>query len=142
MTLGGLVEPLIMKILQPIFMAETLPENHVIYLQDNPVLFAAWVGLFVTALNLLPVGQLDGGHIVYALSPRLHFFVSRVVFGLLVLFGLFWPGWFFWAILVFFVIRFRHPPTLNDFQPLAKGSRRLGWTAMLIFVLTFSPAPF
>lgn len=135
------VEPLIMRILEPFFLTQDIPDGHLISLPGNPMLFAAWVGLLVTALNLLPVGQLDGGHIIYALFPRLHGFVSRAVFIALIGFGFMWPGWWLWAALIFFLIRFKHPPTLDDYVPLRRGSKWLGWTAIVIFVLTFSPAP-
>ena len=139
---GNLIEPLIMRILEAIVWTHPSPEGYNIYFQDNPMIFAAWVGLVVTALNLLPVGQLDGGHIVYALSPRYHYWISRITFAGLVGFGFYWEGWWFWAVMILFVIRFRHPPTLNDYEPLDRRSRWIGWTAIAIFILTFSPAPF
>jgi Zn-dependent protease len=137
-----LVEPLIMRLAQLIMIPASIPEGYNIFLQDNPMLFAAWVGLVVTMLNLLPVGQLDGGHIVYALSPRWHRLISRGVFVALVGLGFIWQGWWIWAIMIFFVIRFGHPPTLDDYQPLEQRSRWTGWVAMVIFLLTFSPVPF
>jgi Zn-dependent protease len=137
-----LVEPLIMRLAQAIVIPASVPDGYSIFLQDNPMLFAAWVGLVVTMLNLLPVGQLDGGHIIYALSPRRHRLVSHGVFVALVGLGFVWQGWWIWAIMIFFVIRFGHPPTLNDYQPLERRSRWTGWVAMVIFLLTFSPVPF
>jgi Zn-dependent protease len=137
-----LVEPLIMRLAQAIVIPASIPDGYNIFLQDNPMLFAAWVGLVVTMLNLLPVGQLDGGHIVYALSPRWHRLVSRGVFVALIGLGFVWQGWWIWAIMIFFVIRFGHPPTLNDYQPLQQRSRWTGWVAIVIFLLTFSPVPF
>ena len=139
---GSLVEPLIMRLLEAVVWSHPAPDGYDILLQDNPMIFAAWVGLVVTALNLLPVGQLDGGHIVYALSPRYHFWISRLTFLALVGFGLMWEGWWMWAVMIFFVIRFKHPPTLNDYEPLDRRSRWIGWTAIAIFILTFSPIPF
>ncbi len=139
---GALVEPLIMRIAQAIVAPGSIRDGYDIFLQENPMLYAAWVGMVVTMLNLLPVGQLDGGHIVYALSPRWHWLVSRLVFAGLVLFGFVWPGWWIWAVMIFFVIRFGHPPTLNDYQPLERHNRWTGWVAMGMFILTFSPVPF
>jgi Zn-dependent protease len=136
---AGIIEPLIMRIFEPIFQTQAISSGHEIF--QNPMLFAAWVGLFITALNLLPVGQLDGGHIVYALSPKYHGLISRGVFVGLIAFGFLWPGWWLWAGLVFFIIRFRHPPTLDDYAPLPRKNKWLGWIAIVIFVLTFSPAP-
>ncbi|MGB5106550.1 MAG: site-2 protease family protein [Candidatus Zixiibacteriota bacterium] len=139
---GSLIEPLIMRFLEAVLWNHPAPAGYDVYFQDNPMIFAAWVGLVVTALNLLPVGQLDGGHIIYALSPRYHYLVSRLVFAGMVGFGFYWEGWWFWAAMIFFVIRFKHPPTLNDYEPLDRQSRWIGWTAIAIFILTFSPAPF
>jgi membrane-associated protease RseP (regulator of RpoE activity) len=139
---GHLIEPLIMRLLEALLWNHPSPEGYDIFLNENPMIFAAWVGMVVTALNLLPVGQLDGGHIVYALSPRYHYWISRLMFAALAGMGFLWEGWWFWAVMIFFVIRFKHPPTLNDFEPLNRGSRWLGWTAMAIFILTFSPVPF
>jgi membrane-associated protease RseP (regulator of RpoE activity) len=142
LAMGSLSEPLIMRIVEFFVTAKTVPSNYDIFLQDNPTLFAAWVGLIVTMLNLLPAGQLDGGHIIYALSPRAHRWVSRGVFVALLGLGFIWDGWWIWAMLLFFVIKFHHPPTLDDDRPLAARSRWTGWAAIAIFLLTFSPIPF
>lgn len=136
------IEPIIMRLLETLVWNHASPAGYFILPQDNPMIFAAWVGMVVTALNLLPVGQLDGGHIVYALSPRYHFWISRLVFAALTGLGFLWSGWWIWAGMIFFVIRFKHPPTLNDYEPLNRRSRWLGWTAIAIFILTFSPVPF
>ena len=140
--LPELVEPLIMRLAEAIVLPNPIPDGYSVFLQDNPMLFAAWVGLVVTMLNLLPVGQLDGGHIVYALSPRGHYVVSRVAFVALLGLGFVWQGWWIWAVMIFFVIKFRHPPTLYDLEPLERRSRWTGWAAIVIFMLTFSPVPF
>jgi Zn-dependent protease len=79
---------------------------HDIYL--HPVARAAWVGIFATALNLLPAGQLDGGHIIYALFENRHKWVTRIVIVALLAMGIFWLGWLLWAIILFFFAR-RHP---------------------------------
>ncbi len=108
----------------------------------HPVGRAAWVGLFATALNLLPAGQLDGGHILYSLASERHRRVSLAVAFLLLPLGLkFWWGWCFWAALLL-LVGFRHPPLLNRWEPLDR--KRLVWAAIavLIFVLCFMPAPF
>lgn len=137
-----LYDPLIVRLVQMLFVSNPIPEGYSIMLDQNPMIFAAWVGMVVTALNLLPVGQLDGGHIIYALSPRLHYWISRLVFLGLVGVGIFWMGWWFWALMILLVIRFGHPPTMNDYEPLDRRSRWIGWAAMAIFILTFSPVPF
>jgi membrane-associated protease RseP (regulator of RpoE activity) len=107
----------------------------------DPVGRAAWVGLFATALNLLPAGQLDGGHIVYALASEKHRQLSIAVALALVPLAYFWFGWLVWAVLLV-LIGFRHPPLLNRWEPLDR--RRLIWAAigLAIFVLCFVPRPF
>ncbi|HEV8663332.1 MAG TPA: site-2 protease family protein [Candidatus Methylomirabilis sp.] len=108
----------------------------------HPVAFAGWIGLFVTALNLLPVGQLDGGHIAYALLGRRHKQVAMGTAGLLVTLGiLFWPGWLVWAVLAM-AMGFQHPPPLDDVTPLNPGRRWLALGAFALLLLLITPAPF
>lgn len=106
----------------------------------NPIAVAAWVGMFATALNLLPGGQLDGGHILYALWPAAHKKVSRLLIATLVVMGLaFWPGWLIWAtVLLAFG---RSHPRVPEFPALDHKRRMLGVFGVLIFVLTFTPSP-
>ena len=106
----------------------------------GPMGMAAWFGLFLTALNLLPIGQLDGGHIVYALTPRWAALVSR--FGWWVCVGLiyFGPNWLVWAVLLRFLGR-RHPPTLDDTKSLGRGRNLLALIAVAVFVMCFVPNP-
>lgn len=108
----------------------------------HPTAMAAWFGLFVTAMNLLPIGQLDGGHVIYALfGPRWARIVSIVVFACLIPLGIFlWPGWFMFGVLTLF-LGLRHPPPLDPYTPLDRGGRLLGWTAIVLFLLTFIPVP-
>lgn len=109
----------------------------------HPVGRAAWVGLFATALNLLPAGQFDGGHILYALASERHRAVSFSVALLLVAMALWlkWLGWLVWAALIL-ALGFRHPPLLNRWEPLDR--KRWIWAAiaLLVFLLCFLPAPF
>jgi membrane-associated protease RseP (regulator of RpoE activity) len=109
----------------------------------NPVGRAAWVGLFVTALNLLPVWQLDGGHLVYSLAERNHRRISLGVGLALVLLGVFyWAGWAFWGvILLVLAMRFRHPPLLDQWEPLDPSRRAWAVAALVIFLLCFILAP-
>ena len=107
----------------------------------HPVAFAGWLGLFVTALNLLPIGQLDGGHVAYAVFGKRWQKLSWFVIAALALMGFFWLGWPFWAVLVV-VLGLRHPPPLDDLTPLNKVDWRLVAVAIIIFVLTLTPAPF
>lgn len=105
----------------------------------HPVARAAWVGMFATALNLLPVGQLDGGHIVYALLGRSHKWITWGFLVLLLPMGKLWSGWWFWAVLLFFLAR-KHPPVYDQAE-IGNARVRLGVLALAIFILCFSIAP-
>lgn len=105
----------------------------------HPVARAAWVGMFATAMNLLPIGQLDGGHILYSFFPRRHKMVSRAVCLLMLPLGKFWLGWAVWAVVLLWLGR-RHP-VIYDATVLSDGRRKLGWLALVIFILCFSFAP-
>ena len=110
----------------------------------HPMAVAGWVGLFFTAMNLLPVAQLDGGHIVYALlGPRRQLAVATIFFASLLVQGWWWPGWWFWAVLVLLIGRGRlaHPPVLDPRLPLTRGQRVAGWACVVFFVLAFVPVP-
>jgi membrane-associated protease RseP (regulator of RpoE activity) len=133
--------PLIFRILAP---ALVLKSGHAIALAGiylHPVAIAAWVGMFATALNLLPGGQLDGGHILYALWPRAHKIISWMLAALLLLMSPFlWAGWLIWAGVLLSFGR-KHPPV--PWAPGLGHSRRwLAGAALLIFSLTFTPVPF
>ena len=107
----------------------------------HPVARAAWVGLLATALNLLPIGQLDGGHILYSLWAAKHKLLSRVFALVLAVVGLAfgWFGWIAWAGFFFFV-GLRHPPIVDE-TPVGPGRLRLAWLAAVILVLSFTPVP-
>jgi hypothetical protein len=105
----------------------------------HPVARAAWVGLFATSLNLLPVGQLDGGHIVYACFGERHRLISTITIAALVLLGfVYWP-WWVWAVILFFVGR-RHFAVFGHFG-LGPGRWRIFLLAIAIFLLSFIAAP-
>jgi membrane-associated protease RseP (regulator of RpoE activity) len=107
----------------------------------HPVGRAAWVGLLVTGLNLLPAGQLDGGHILYAISSRKHSRVSLGVALVLIPMGKFlWGGWYLWAGLLL-LLRFRHPPLMDPWEPVDRGRWVWAAIAIVIFVLCFMPTP-
>jgi membrane-associated protease RseP (regulator of RpoE activity) len=106
----------------------------------HPTAIAAWVGMFATALNLLPGGQLDGGHIVYALSPRAHRRVSRSTVFILILMAIFWLGWLVWA-LVLSISGVRHP-NVPPWPELGWRRKLLALLALALLVVTFVPAPF
>jgi len=117
-----------------------LPDHQAIIL--GPVAFAGWIGLLITALNLLPIAQLDGGHIVYALLGPYHRYVAWVTLAAMVGLGVIgWPGWFVWAALTT-LMRLRHPPTLNDAIPLDRRGKIIGAVCLAILVLCFIPVPF
>ncbi|HVG39353.1 MAG TPA: site-2 protease family protein [Pyrinomonadaceae bacterium] len=114
----------------------------------NPFWFAGWVGLLVTSLNLLPVGQLDGGHAIYALfGPRIHYWVSRfalLAMCSLTLFGLLHhgtPSGLLYTILLFFVLRAGHPPLDEQSETLGRGRVVIAALTLLIFALCFLPFP-
>ncbi|MFQ5949416.1 MAG: site-2 protease family protein, partial [Nitrospiria bacterium] len=108
----------------------------------NSVAFAGWIGFFVTSLNLLPIGQLDGGHIAYALlGPKQRYVSIGMIFILFVLGTKGWPGWFVWAVLTTF-LGVRHPPTVDEASPLTLRLQLMGWGSLLLFILTFMPVPF
>lgn len=114
-----------------------LPLNRVLL---HPTAIAAWVGMLATSLNLLPGGQLDGGHIVYALAPRAHKTISRLTVLVLLPMGYFlWMGWFLWAVLLQ-LSSLRHPQVAD--WPRISGRRSwLAVFALLMLVLTLAPAP-
>lgn len=106
----------------------------------HPMARAAWIGVLATALNLLPIGQLDGGHILYALVGERHRLVSKIAIAALVPLGFFyWWAWLFWAVVLFLLGR-RHP-LIYDPAEVGRGRKRLGWAAMAVFLLCFMLAP-
>ena len=106
----------------------------------HPVARAAWFGLFATALNLLPIGQLDGGHILYAFAGNRHKLLSRAFIAALIPIGfIFWYGWLLWAALLLF-FGMRHP-AIYDMAEMGPGRTRLGRLALVIFLLSFTLAP-
>jgi membrane-associated protease RseP (regulator of RpoE activity) len=108
----------------------------------HPVAFAGWIGMFITSLNLLPVGQLDGGHIMTAMFPDRSERIARIVHIALIGMGIFfWQGWLVWGLFLVF-IGVRHPPVLLPHIALDRKRVRIGYVALVIFVLTFVPTPF
>lgn len=130
----------LLAFLAKLSLGSALIEGHV--LQLSPLAFAGWLGLLVTALNLLPIGQLDGGHIAHAMfGQRAGETIGSVAMWTLLLLGLFvWPGLLMWAIVVFFIAG-RGAPPLNDLTPLPPSRRRLGYTAFAILALIITPLP-
>jgi len=106
----------------------------------HPVARAAWAGLFATALNLIPIGQLDGGHILYAFFGRWHKLLSRVFLVALVVMGRVADSWFWyvWAVLLLFALRH---PVICDEGELGPNRVKLGWVALLLLALSFTAVP-
>lgn len=131
---------LLFALLSKLSLGEALDYGHVLRL--SPLAFAGWLGLFITALNLLPIGQLDGGHIARAMFGR-HTgnTISTVAMWSLLLLAIFvWPGLLMWAIIVFFIAGGSTPP-LNDLTPLTPGRRWLGYATFVILGLIVAPLP-
>jgi len=131
--------PPLMRILMEWFHPGVNPS----WLLLHPVGRAAWVGLFATALNLLPVWQLDGGHIVYSLTSHRHRQISLAVSLGLVALGIYsWRGWALWGIILLILsLRFRHPPLMNRWEALTPSRRMWAVGGALIFLLCFTPWP-
>jgi len=110
---------------------------------SHPMALAAWFGVLLTALNLLPLGQFDGGHVAYALLGKRAWPLAWATFIGLVLLGLqgFWMAWLLWALMGFFT-GLRHPPPYDDLLPLGKVRTAIGIGTALLFLLMFTPAPF
>jgi len=144
---------------EKLFTGETAAEGQLLF---NPLLYAGWIGYFLTMFNLLPVGQLDGGHIVYAIFGRYQKLLASIVFiilslmgtialletsGLLPSIGLpsgnlrFWPGWLFFSLFLLFVVRISHPPTLDDKIKIGRYRLIIGLFLLLVLLLTFVPNP-
>jgi len=140
---GGYLEfgqSLLMRFLVQLRFGE-IPPNMVLY--THPIADAAWAGFLVTALNLFPVGQLDGGRIAYALFGRRHRLVGGITLGLLTLMGLLTGSlnWFVWAGLIFFLVGTHHAPPLDDLTPLSRGRRVVGFVCLVLLVLLVPPVP-
>lgn len=131
-------DPLIQRLLERTILPG-VPVNNILL---HPIGRAAWVGLFATALNLLPAGQLDGGHILYSVASKSHRYVTfAAALAMAPLYIFFkWQGWLLWSVLLFF-LGSRHPPLIDRWHPLDR--KRVIWAgvALLIFVLCFMAAP-
>lgn len=140
--------PLIFHVAHRIIVTVTHNPMPMSRLSLHPIAVAAWVGMFATALNLLPGGQLDGGHIVYAVAPQWHKRITRISVLVLAFLGIYWPawgtwawpGWALWAV-VLGLTGWRHPhvPVWPGLDPMR---RWLAVMAVIILLLTFLPAPF
>lgn len=116
-----------------------VPAGHDLFL--HPVAFAGWLGMFVTAMNLVPVGQLDGGHVAFSLFLRRRRFLYIPIFGVMLALGVLWFGWFVWIIFAFFIAR-RDPVIQDELTPLSNRERSYALMPLVILIMTFVPQPF
>ena len=131
-------DSLLLKIIEGMIF-KNIPPNSDIFL--HPVAFAGWVGLLVTALNLFPMGQLDGGHVSYALLGSESRTLARVFLAILFALGIFfWVGWFLLAFLILF-LGMRHPQIEDETEPLSQRRKIIAYVIILIFILSFVPDP-
>jgi membrane-associated protease RseP (regulator of RpoE activity) len=133
-------DALLPKLLERLTLGSLPPDFDILL---HPVGVAAWFGFFVTALNLIPAGQLDGGHIVYALFGGRHALISKLAVAALVLVGLAFGSinWLVWAALIVGVMGFQHGPTMDDITPLDGRRRALGLFALVLLFLLLPPVP-
>lgn len=116
------------------------PQPNSVYILSEAA-FAGWVGMLVTAINMLPIGQLDGGHVIYGLARRTQHALGLLAVLALVMLGTMSPMW--WLFAIFGVIfGVKHPPTLDDSQPVSRSAVILGLAALAILILSFTPVPF
>lgn len=115
-----------------------IPPGHDIYL--SPYAWAGWIGFLITSLNLMPLGQLDGGHILYALLGRRQVIAGWIFFAMLVFLTCIWIGWIVWILLTLVVLMVAHPPVAEG-PRLTVWDRIMGWSCMAILVLTYIPVP-
>ena len=107
----------------------------------HPVAFAGWAGILVTALNLIPAGTLDGGHVIYGLFGDKARKAFPYIVGALAIFGFFWSGWWLWAALLFWLGRV-HAQPLDQITTLDPTRRLIGYAMIIVFLLVFTPVPF
>ncbi len=108
----------------------------------HPIGMAAWIGLFVTSLNLIPIGQLDGGHIAHAVLGEKRFrTLCWALIGLLVVMSAFWQGWVIWAIIGYILTRRGYPRSMDEETPLTPASRAFAAAGLIMLILCFMPVP-
>jgi membrane-associated protease RseP (regulator of RpoE activity) len=133
-------EPLIFKALSYLIFGHLGPNEEVFL---HPLAFAGWVGVFITALNLIPIGQLDGGHVLYGLLLRgsyrfMNFALLAAMLGVIVF------GYWGWSLMILLLMLMGplHPPTANDNIPLGTARAILGWATLCFVPIGFTPVPF
>jgi len=130
-------EPLLFQLLERLLHPGMRPGAE---LALSPAGFAGWFGLFVTALNLLPLAQLDGGHILYAVAGRGQRTIGFLLFAGLVGLAFLWPGWIVWVLVVLFM-GIAHPPTADPGERLGGRRRAVALACLAVFILSFTPVP-
>lgn len=130
--------PLAVKLLQLLLTGHTFSSVHVV---EHPAFLAAWWGFVVTAINLIPAGQLDGGHTLYAVLGRRHRLLRWPVLLVLAGLGFLYPGWWLWAVIVLVLTGLRHPPVLDEDVPLDPRRKAVAVGVALILFLSFVPVP-
>ena len=130
--------PLAIQALQLLLTGHTFTSVHVV---EHPAFMAAWWGFVVTAINLIPAGQLDGGHAVYAVFGRRHRLLRWPVLAVLVGLGFLYRGWWLWAVLVLVLTTLRHPALADEDEPLDPRRMAVAAAVLLILVLSFVPIP-
>jgi membrane-associated protease RseP (regulator of RpoE activity) len=133
-------EPLLFKGLEHLMFGPLGPHEDVAI---HPLAFAGWVGVFITALNLVPIGQLDGGHVLYGLLLRRSYPVARAML-LFAMVGVVLFGYWGWSLMILLLMLMGalHPPTANDDIPLGTGRTILGWATLCFVPIGFTPVPF
>ena len=148
-------DSLLFAFLRMIFVApgSFMPPMSEIY--HYPYLCVGWFGLFITAMNMIPVGQLDGGHISFSMfGNENHYKISVISFLFLFVFGLIglidstlelnygigWAGWLFWSLVLYFIIKLKHPP-VPDTNDIGRARKVIGYLSFFILVISFSPTP-
>lgn len=120
------------------FIHGSIPSGYDIFL--SPYAWAGWIGFLVTSLNLMPIGQLDGSHIIYALIGRKQVYIGWLMLAGLAVLSFFWPGWIVWILITLFLLMVGHPP-VEDGPALSAVEKIMGWSCVVIFILTFIPVP-
>lgn len=116
----------------------SIPGGHDLFL--HPVAWAGWIGFFITSLNLMPIGQLDGGHVLYSLIGKKQVYAGWLALAVLIVLTFIWPGWGLWVVITLLILMVAHPP-IRETTPLTAREKAAGWFCMAVFILTFIPVP-
>jgi membrane-associated protease RseP (regulator of RpoE activity) len=136
MSLEG--ESLLVSLLAPLFIGDLGLGNSYLFTEAA---FAGWVGLLVTAINMLPIGQLDGGHVLYGLAPRKQAMLGWAAMAVLLVLGFQSRLWWVFAAMGF-IFKVPHPPTLDDRRELSRTALVMAIISLIILALSFAPVPF